>query len=171
MEQTKLCGRCKLEKSLDLFYKDATKKDGLTTTCKECKKFIQNLNPDKKKAYAKDYYWQHLDQIKEKRETQKLKDPEKFRDVRKNWNLKKMHGITLFEFQRLLSEQNGCCAICGTPEILSQTLCVDHDHQTGTIRALLCTKCNKGLGLFNDDTVLLSRAVDYLKAHTSKELE
>ncbi len=54
-----------------------------------------------------------------------------------------------------------------TPEgkRISDILCIDHDHKTHKIRNLLCNNCNTGLGLFNDDILVLSSAIDYLKKY------
>lgn len=69
--------------------------------------------------------------------------------------------IKLFELQR------GVCAICQSSlvGVISPNVCVDHDHITGTIRGLLCGKCNRGLGHFNDDPNLLIAAISYLSGH------
>lgn len=61
--------------------------------------------------------------------------------------------------------QNNCCAICGNPPSDDRALALDHDHQTGVLRDLLCTNCNVGLGNFRDDPDLLARAADYLAYH------
>lgn len=76
------------------------------------------------------------------------------------------YGITVEEFERRRVEQGGACAIClivpikveGKPEPLH----VDHDHETGTIRGLLCGPCNTSLGGFKDDPAVLQAAIDYL---------
>ncbi len=73
-----------------------------------------------------------------------------------------LYGITKDQYEDLLVKQNGVCAICLSLD-LKKTLCVDHDHQTGRIRGLLCSKCNKGLGLFGDTRDLLLKAVKYLE--------
>ncbi len=59
------------------------------------------------------------------------------------------------------------CEICGTHESkLKRKLSVDHDHDTGKVRGLLCTKCNMGMGYFNDKIVHMMLALDYLKNRT-----
>ena len=81
-------------------------------------------------------------------------------------NLKEKFGITLEDYEVMMYSQNGCCAICGRSESeateRTKRLCVDHDHDTGKIRSLLCHKCNKALGLFRESPQLLQKAVDYL---------
>ena len=57
------------------------------------------------------------------------------------------------------------CEICGISRTPQRRLGFDHDHVTGAIRGVLCGKCNSGLGMLNDDLVLLERAVQYLRNH------
>jgi hypothetical protein len=86
--------------------------------------------------------------------------PERMREK----NLKKWYGITLADYNRMFEEQNGCCLICGVHQSeVKKTFNVDHDHETGEVRGLLCNMCNSGLGLFRDDPTLVQRALDYLK--------
>lgn len=77
----------------------------------------------------------------------------------------RLYGITVEEYDRLLVEQDGGCAIChaGEPGSGRASFAVDHDHVTGAVRGLLCLSCNSGLGQFRDDPVLLEAAVRYLQ--------
>ena len=63
-------------------------------------------------------------------------------------------------YEKLFQRQYGLCAICSNPA--QQTLHMDHDHETGVLRGLLCSTCNTGLGMFKDDVDLLHRAALYL---------
>lgn len=76
-----------------------------------------------------------------------------------------MYGITIEEYESMRAIQNYSCAICFTPEAETThgRLDVDHDHETGQVRGLLCGKCNKALGLMRDDAGLLRAAADYLE--------
>jgi len=81
----------------------------------------------------------------------------------KNTYLKKTFGITIDQYEAMLESQNNLCAICsGSDEHFS--LAVDHDHKSGKVRGLLCSQCNRGLGLFKDEVVRLESALKYLKA-------
>lgn len=73
----------------------------------------------------------------------------------------KRHGLTPEDYAELFLKQGGRCGICGSPGV--GPLRVDHDHETGAVRGLLCHKCNVGLGHFNDDPDLLARAQEYLR--------
>lgn len=66
------------------------------------------------------------------------------------------------EYDRRLNEQGGGCAICGEFPT-EKKLAVDHDHETGRVRGLLCMRCNTALGHFEDSITLLEAAIDYLE--------
>ena len=85
--------------------------------------------------------------------------PSKAVDYRYADNLKRRYGLTVEEYTKQVNEQQGCCAICRkhTPR-----LCVDHSHETGENRGLLCHRCNVGLGQFKDNISLLANAIAYL---------
>lgn len=77
------------------------------------------------------------------------------------------YGISMQEFEEMLHEQGGGCAICGRivddrKDGKERRLCVDHDHDTGEIRGILCTRCNTGIGMFGNDPDVLRRAINYL---------
>lgn len=81
------------------------------------------------------------------------------------YNIKRKYGISISEYEELLVKQNGVCAICkGTKTSSNKNgrFCVDHDHETGKIRGLLCSNCNTALGLMKDDITRLARAIEYL---------
>lgn len=93
-------------------------------------------------------------------------------------NLKKFFGITPEQYDELFDEQDGVCAICKQPEVVKhhstnevQCLTVDHDHATGLVRGLLCTKCNKGIGLLRDNPVFLRNAASYLEKNHGHEID
>lgn len=79
-------------------------------------------------------------------------------------NLKNKYGITPGDYYRMLAEQDGRCAIClsDTDSYGRSKFSVDHDHETGEVRGLLCTHCNRAIGLFGDNAERLTRAANYL---------
>lgn len=98
-------------------------------------------------------------------------NPEKSRERAKRGHLKQ-YDLTLEQYEEMLKTQGGVCLLCKKPEtlksvsknkIITRSLAVDHCHKTGRVRGLLCGKCNKALGLFNDSTELLSKAISYLR--------
>jgi len=87
--------------------------------------------------------------------------PEKLR--RRHKRLKETYGIGIGEYQDTLIEQDFKCAICETHvDNLDYPLDVDHDHETGEVRGLLCRRCNLGIGFFKDSIRLLKNAIEYL---------
>lgn len=82
---------------------------------------------------------------------------------RDSWEQRRIHyGIDKTSFLSLWNAQNGKCAICKTILESYGRGNLDHDHVTGVIRGILCHKCNRGLGLFNDNVARLKTAIDYL---------
>lgn len=79
------------------------------------------------------------------------------------YKLMKQYGLSLKEYYVLLMVQCGKCYICGSTPVLPDRLHVDHDHETGRVRGLLCFSCNSGLGNFKDSLGLLVGAAEYLE--------
>lgn len=76
------------------------------------------------------------------------------------------YDLTEEEFKRMLEDQNGRCLICNlrpSGKGPNAVLHIDHCHETGKVRGLLCQACNRGLGFFRDDPARLTAAVDYLR--------
>jgi len=112
---------------------------------------------EERKQIRRQQYLKHKDREKATREIYRAKNREKILEVQKKWNnknfnrrknviLKNVYGITLDDYNRMFSEQGGKCAICQRHQNeLTKSLCVDHDHKTKQIRALLCITCNTDL--------------------------
>ena len=97
---------------------------------------------------------------------------EQRRVARSKWNdgnhgyfLNYRYGITVEDYDQMLADQDGRCAICGTDEPGSGNVkwAVDHCHDSLKVRGLLCTTCNTGLGYFKDDPQRLRAAAEYLE--------
>ena len=134
-----------------------------------CKKYYQ-AHREKIKERSSNYGKMHLKEITKKRRGYRKKYGKKYvmahRRELSERRLKDRHGLTLEDYAYMCKEQNGCCAICHTPEgELKECLRVDHDHNTGKIRGLLCNYCNSGLGFFRDNRVSLHAASRYLSKH------
>lgn len=83
-----------------------------------------------------------------------------------------LYGITVDDYETMLEQQNGGCAVCGGTianrgKNSMSRLHVDHDHDTGRVRGLLCHPCNTGIAKFRDDPALLRSAADYIERGTS----
>jgi hypothetical protein len=73
-------------------------------------------------------------------------------------------GLTIEDYDRIVAQHGGVCDICGgPPDGRWGTFTLDHCHETGALRGLLCSKCNRGIGYFKDDPDRLMRAVKYLR--------
>lgn len=96
-------------------------------------------------------------------------NPEKARAQYRRKSLKSRYGLTVEGYEALHAQQRGCCAICGQPEKVSQVggepqrLAVDHCHDTGAVRGLLCYSCNRTLGQIGDSVEGVMRFVRYLQ--------
>lgn len=78
-------------------------------------------------------------------------------------HIMELYGLTADEYQRIYAYQGSACAICKRAKGFRKKLSVDHDHETGEVRGLLCQKCNRDvLGHLRDSTEALARAIDYL---------
>ena len=97
--------------------------------------------------------------------------PSSHPDARRDYNLRKNYGITSADYDRMLEEQGGRCAICGTTHPGGRTnkyFFVDHCHDTGNVRGLLCMACNTMLGHADDNIETLNNAIEYLNAARDK---
>jgi hypothetical protein len=81
----------------------------------------------------------------------------------RNARIKYLYGITNEDYEQMLIDQDGVCAVCATPPTEGKRLSVDHDHDTGHVRGLLCYKCNTAAGLLGDDPALAAQLTLYLK--------
>lgn len=157
---THICPQCGLELPLTEVYfpKDSKRKHGLSSWCRPCSRRkkresnarIKQSDPEawleRRRAYVASY---------------KVRYPERVRASDRRQKLRGKFGITEEEYQALLAKQNGCCAICGDhPD--KKALAVDHCHDSGQIRGLLCGKCNTALGLMDDNAQRLAAASEYL---------
>ena len=113
---------------------------------------------------------EHFYKCKQCRKERRKKNKEDPRKV-KNSYLKRIFKITLEDYEKLLEKQNNLCKICNKPETMKQTrsvnklrsLAVDHCHETGKIRGLLCGRCNNMIGYAKDNPNILRLGADYLE--------
>ena len=105
-----------------------------------------------------------------KQTARKARDKSIYERVERPSKLRRQYGITVAEYDVMLANQQGKCAICFSPRPGSRTrhFHVDHCHQTGVVRGLLCHKCNRAIGLFEDDPNLLYNAASYLEKETQQ---
>jgi len=145
--KTKICTKCGKKKpaTLEFFHKANKYKDGLQYECKECRQ-----------KYHKKHY--RKTGAKKQRIT----------------NLKRNYGLTEDEYNAMAAGQEYKCAICkkpvtATPNSSTAYFDVDHNHETGKVRGLLCRRCNLVLGMTHEDKLLLYATINYLDKHSEDE--
>lgn len=116
-------------------------------------------NPEKGRARARAYYRANKDMVKKYTRKYALANPDKVRA----YNLKHLFGLSVVAFQDLVRQQGGTCAGCLAQLPPHMRACVDHDHQTGRVRGLLCQGCNIALGRVHDVPETLERLAAYLR--------
>lgn len=123
-------------------------------------------NRDKRRAYKKSYYAKNRDTLAAKNLAWKKQNIEKTREYVRASTIKGRYGLTREQYQAMFESQNHCCAICNvSQDELPRKLCVDHDHNTGKVRSLICHHCNGVLGHARDNTKILKSAIAYLEGH------
>jgi len=109
--------------------------------------------------------WRALN-VQRNRETQKrwkLNHPEQVKNMGRDWWYRKKYGITLLQYNKLLVAQNGACLLCGRKTAFrnkGRNLFVDHNHKTGRIRGLLCSRCNTMIG--HIEIIRIKKIIKYL---------
>jgi len=138
-----LCSQCNKDLPEEDFYKDSRTPGARRQGCKECSRKKNNKN----------YAVAHA-------------NTDARRVIARRSHLKHKYGITLEDYDALFAKQGGTCAICqgttGHVAMKEDTLCVDHDHNTGEVRGLLCHPCNVMIGKAQDNSTILRRGAAYL---------
>ena len=164
----KKCCVCKEFKPVSEFGRLKSAKDGLSWKCKSCRRDSDNkkYSENKDKMLAERKAWRKNNKDKVKKSHAKYYKSHK-KEV-KNSMLKSRYGITIDDYNNMFKEQNGKCAICDIHQVaLNKSFCIDHNHETGEVRGLLCSRCNYGLGFFDDSSKNMKSAIRYLKKHKS----
>lgn len=136
------------------------KAKGLCGACYE--RHLKELNPDyKERQSVNTTKWikknpERAKEIQLRRRAREKNDPKAWRKKKNRWLRK--YGITIDQFDAMLAEQNGGCALCYRK---SERLHVDHDHETGRVRGLLCHQCNWYLGTIDADPEIMIRIALY----------
>lgn len=163
--EIKNCRVCGQWKPLDDFYKQAGMRDGHRNQCKVCMRAQHrdwyDRNRERSIAYVKSWQGANAERVKAGRDRLNA-TPERKRKARDAY-YRRTFGITADDFDSLLGEQGGGCAICGCVPERAASFHLDHDHVTGEIRGILCLSCNQALGHFRDDAALLERAAEYVR--------
>ena len=118
-------------------------------------------NKEVRKKVTKEYQIKNRDKIKKYKADNHRKNISK---VKANW-IMKQYGLTIEGFDDLYISQNKKCAICGKelPTGFYRDKHIDHCHDTGIVRGILCSKCNLFIGLAKNDISILNSAIKYLR--------
>lgn len=140
----KICCLCNRPVHISQFRKDKDRHDGLSNKCRPCAnswhREYRKLNPGLRERYAPS-----------------IKYP------RKSY-LKREYKLTQSEYEEMLYQQSGGCAVCGkTAPGGRGSFHIDHNHESGVIRGLLCAPCNMGIGQLGDSADRLRLAIAYLE--------
>jgi len=129
---------------------------------------------EERKLHRREQYLKHKDREKETRKKYLIKNREKVLEKQRKYNkenplkrknaiLKNVYGITLVQYNQMFETQEGKCAICQRHQNeLTRTLCVDHNHKTNKVRALLCITCNTDVSVVENR---LEEMTNYLNKH------
>lgn len=137
------CRMCGERKVATAFGRRAKTKAGIDTACFEC--------------------------LRAKDRMRYVQNPQHSGDQAKWGAIKHKFGLSREQWIAMYAKQHGCCAICKDrfetplPRRDKRGACVDHCHQTGKVRGLLCSKCNQGVGLLRDDVGIVESALSYLR--------
>lgn len=175
----KTCACCGLSKPLDDFCVDNRRADGRLCYCRGCSKIKRQKIPRaKQREYQNRWRAQNAEHVRAKERERYAADPQKAKEIQQRYRKKNAavislrrrgitlaaYGLTQDQYDSMLAEQGGVCAICRSddPQHWSNRFQVDHDHETNEVRGLLCAPCNGGLGLFRDDPKRLVAALGYV---------
>lgn len=185
--EMKTCTKCKQAKPTTEFWADSGRPDGLFSWCKECNrekarqwkarnrekvkasaKLFAETHPERQKAWHK--AWRDRPENKAKMAAYaaayRAKHPERHERNRRNAAYLRKYGITLDDYETMVAAQDGRCAICrveGEEPPSKRQLVVDHCHDTGRVRGLLCQPCNRALHRLMADQVWFNNASAYLQ--------
>lgn len=148
------CNGCGARKPLSEYYAQKSAKRGHYLVCKACQD-----------ARSRAYKAKNRARVRELSRTWNIKNSAKKRDSAKRSQLKQRYNLSQAAYLDMLAQQGGVCAICRTPPTDARPLCVDHCHKSGSVRKLLCDRCNRGLGAFRDNPEILRAALEYLAAY------
>src|SRR3954449_5700779 len=165
-DEIKQCNTCFEFKPLDDFYKAAGMRHGHRGECISCAQVIRRrwYEANKAKSIEAARRWQECNPEKHAEYQAEYRNrPERKRAMRDLY-YRRTFGITADDVDALIEKQGGKCAICGrTPKRLASWH-VDHCHETGVVRGVLCIDCNQGIGKFHEDPQRLRAAADYLES-------
>ena len=177
----KLCNMCGVEKPATNKYFPRRKDEVLRGECKLCsakyhvswsKSNIKRSREIKAKWNKANPEKHRGDPVKQRASEKKWRkeNPERFLNSQRKHHLRKTYNLTSEDFDRMLEEQDGKCDLCGISQTKTYgSLCVDHNHETGKVRALLCKKCNFIVGAIENSPETAESVRTYLFNHNYQD--
>jgi hypothetical protein len=195
----KRCHKCRRELDRSEFHKDRSRHDGLNVRCRECESVRRSVNKARQQVWSRQSYERRKADGRPRRQNAILakchpdlphcakglcgpcyrshlrqNSPRRAeilerRAIQERVRRIEQYGIGADEYARLLTSQGGVCGICRQPALVNSRLHIDHDHQTGRVRGLLCHNCNRGLGIMGDTLDRMRAAVTYLESVENRQ--
>lgn len=168
--RTKICTSCKLDLPIAKFGKRPEYRDGYRTNCNSCrgKKNAPYVSTPEKRERRRMVYKENIEKMAVHYGVKREYLPNG------RWSkLRKKYGISEKEYYDMLAAQGGGCGICGkaNPDGKHGVFVVDHCHETGRVRGVLCLKCNIAIGMLGDSVSGLKMALSYLKGNFAKSCD
>lgn len=164
----KKCTNCKQEKKSAEFNVDKSTKDGRTCWCRLCWKSFNKTyrfkNRDKMNKNRKEWGINNRPKVNANVRKYRTKHIAYDKQRKESYWLKWKYGITVDQKSKMIFDQNGRCGCCGELfENEAKKIAVDHCHDTGTIRKILCNKCNFAIGLIDESVEKAQKILEYIK--------
>lgn len=155
----KRCSQCGVIKEITIgFFKNKRNKNGYSSICKSCDYIKQ-----------KEYKEKNIERLRIRNRAYYLANKDKKVEYERNWRMMKRYGITFADKERMYAQQKGKCLICNDGGDLKK-IHIDHNHQNGKVRGLLCYQCNSAIAFLKEDISILQKAIDYLKLYDGEEV-
>lgn len=145
------CPKCNQSKDVSEFYPSVLK-----TAYKQCKKCSNTQsrewaanNRDAERARVRKYHAENRERLNEYARWQRFQ---------------RKYGVSKDQYVVMLASQEHQCKICDRPLINQGRVCIDHSHKTNKVRGILCDRCNRGIGLLQDNPTVLNKAAQYISA-------
>lgn len=159
----KKCTKCGEIKPLEEYHNSVSTKDGRYAMCKPCvnakNNAWRNANKGKVAECKRRYAMRNREAIRKHQREYMAAHKVEAAEYRRRWNLAKRYGITLEQYAAMWERQSGRCGVCRREH---RRMVVDHDHDTGIVRGILCHRCNVCLGGLGDNLDGVMKAVLYL---------
>lgn len=162
VQKTKRCSRCKEDKSLADFGNNKSHTDGKQYYCKECKRIVDKGWKDRNPTHSKMWREKNPHYSKERNRRRYEENP----NVYIEYDLKRKYNLTIVDVERMKEAQNYKCRICSRV----RKLIIDHCHDTGKVRGMLCNPCNTMLGKMGDNKAGIVQWCETATAYLDGEL-